>query len=167
MNTSLINIRTSLGRRNVAGVTLIELMIGLAVAGIVMAFALPSFRNSAQNAAIRSATMDLVTALNTARAQAVALRSDVIVASVGGAWPQGWIIQYPATSVETDQTFTPPDALQIVEAGAATTVTFNTMGLPNAALAFSICDGRANEIGRLVSVSRSGRVTSENLSPCL
>ena len=167
MDISPTDRNASARRQSAAGMTMIELLMAMAVVAIVMAFALPSFRSSTQNSAITSATMDLVTALNTARAQAVSLRSDITLAAVNGNWVEGWEIQYPATAVEQNQEFNPPGGVQIVEAGGLNQVVFDMMGLPDNALAISLCDGRPNETGRAVTLSRAGRVTSENLNPCL
>ena len=166
MDIALTHTTLSARRSAVSGMTLIEILIGLAVAGIVLAFALPSFENSSRNSALRAATMDLVTALNSARAQAVVQRANVTVTAVAGDWNQGWIVQYPAAAVEEDSEFTPPGGVQMLEVGGINTVVFNQVGLPDAALDFNICDGRANETGRRVTVSRAGRVVTEDLSPC-
>lgn len=61
------------------GFTLIELMLGILVAGVLLALAVPSFQNLMANNALRTASADLVTAINTARSQAVSLRKDVIL----------------------------------------------------------------------------------------
>lgn len=167
MDTQKTHTSTAFSPARMRGVTMIELMIALAIAGIVLAFALPSFENSARNSAIRSSTMDLVTTMNTARAQAVALRRQVTVAANAAGWSDGWQIQYTADVAEDDRTFSIPSGVNLVEGGANTSVVFNPMGLPSTQLVFSICDGRADETGRRVTISRSGRVNTEDLNPCL
>lgn len=74
-----------------SGFTLIELVVTLAVVGILVVLATPSFNDFFEKSRLRGATDDLVTLLNTARAEAVKLDRDVNV-SLGGtttAWCAG------------------------------------------------------------------------------
>lgn len=77
----------------VRGFGLVELVVTLAVAGVLVAIALPSFREVGINSAVSGTTNELVTALNTARAEAVKRGAQVAVISVGDNWSTGWTVQ--------------------------------------------------------------------------
>lgn len=148
-------------RASQRGVTMIELLIGIAVASIVMALAVPSFREASRNAGIRSATIDLVAALNAARAQAVNFRTPISVQPIDGAnWNSGYLIDYPVGFTEQDTSFPINGLVQVVEVGGNNSVTFAANGIADNALTFQICDDRAGERGRQLDLSKVGRVST-------
>lgn len=63
--------------RRAAGTTLIELMIGLAVLGMLVGLALPAFRTMLNNYRIRTVAESLVSGLQTARNEAVRRNTSV------------------------------------------------------------------------------------------
>lgn len=140
------------------GFTLIELMIGIAVAGVLLALAVPSFQNLTANNALRSSTADLITAINTARAQAVNLRVDVVLEETGSSWSDGWKIKYGAGTVETDQTFTPSGSVTVTQVSGSGALTFTPSGMMSSAVTFEICDDRTKESGRQIKVGLFGTV---------
>ena len=62
-----------------AGFTLVELMIAVLILAILMAAAVPSFRDFAANSRTSAASSDLTTALSLARSEAVR-RSGTVIA---------------------------------------------------------------------------------------
>lgn len=84
----------------VQGMTMIELMIAMLVLAILVAIAIPSFREFLNNNRTVAATNDLVTALNLARSEALRRATTTIVcasadkATCSGAldWTRGWIV---------------------------------------------------------------------------
>jgi type IV fimbrial biogenesis protein FimT len=83
------------------GFTLIELMTAVMVAGVLLAIAIPSYREMTRNNRISSATNDLVSAFATARSEALRQSTPVsICASTDGTscstvatdWKTGWIV---------------------------------------------------------------------------
>lgn len=110
------------------GFSLIELMVALAVLGIVFAVGLPGMSAWIQNTNIRTATEAGLSGLQLARSEAVSRNADVqIVFDAAGGWSVstvsgGTVIQIrPSgeTSSSVAVAFTPNDA---------TTVTFNGFG---------------------------------------
>jgi len=82
------------------GFTLIELMMTLAIAGILVTMAVPSFSEVIKNNRLITQENDFVTTLNLARSEAIR-RSDRITVckssnqvscSGAGGWEQGWIV---------------------------------------------------------------------------
>lgn len=147
--------------RRQAGVTLVELMIAMVILSIIMAFGVPSFRESTANAAIRGATMDLVAAINTARADAVNLRAVVDMDPADAAdWSSGWVLDYPAPHADEGRSFAVATGVQVSETNALVTLQFRPNGTVDNEAIFRICDGRTAETGREITLNRLGRVTT-------
>lgn len=80
-------------RRAESGFTLPELMIVLAVAGVLAALAVPSFQSLTQSQQIKNASFELFSSLSLARSEAIKRNANVTVAPVvAGDWGQGWTI---------------------------------------------------------------------------
>ena len=78
---------------NIQGFTLIELMVTVAIAGILMSVGLPSFNQTISNGRLTSNINKLVTAFNYARSEAVKRNQSVTVIKIGGGtgnWTGGW-----------------------------------------------------------------------------
>jgi type IV fimbrial biogenesis protein FimT len=67
------------GRRKLAGFTIPELMLTIAVAGVLAAIAIPSMRDFNRNARLTSAVNDLLRSTQTARSEAITRQSNVVV----------------------------------------------------------------------------------------
>lgn len=148
-------------RRKQTGVTMIELMIGIVVLSIIAVFAVPSFQAASANAALRSTTMDLVTAINTARAGAVNLRVPVqLVPTDAADWSQGWSLVHGAGQATEDRDFTAKPGVTVTEDNGLVLIEFRANGTVNVESDFTICDGRAGERGRSLSLNRVGRMTN-------
>lgn len=75
------------------GFTLIELVVTLAIAGIVLGVAIPSFNSMMASNRLTAYANQLLTALNLARSEAVKRGLQVIVGRKGNtnkAWESGW-----------------------------------------------------------------------------
>ena len=67
--------KTESKSRNQRGFTIIELMVGVVVAGVLLAIAVPTFNDFQARNALRSTSADFIAAVNTARIQAINLRT--------------------------------------------------------------------------------------------
>ena len=99
------------------GFTLIELMIALALGVILLTLAVPSFRSTIQNNRATAAANDILTALNTARSEAIKRGTPMTICSSGNGsscagstdWSTGWILFTDLNSNGTlDDNGTPP-----------------------------------------------------------
>lgn len=85
-------------QRCAVGFTLVELMVVIAIAGILTALALPSFSTAIRNSRLAGATNEFIGAVNLARSEAVRTnRGGTVCASsngssCGSSWADGWIV---------------------------------------------------------------------------
>src|SRR5512133_2253989 len=77
------------------GFTLVELLVTLAVAGILASLAMPSYREFVANQRIKTASFDLMSSLTLARSEAIKRAAQVTVAPAGGTWANGWSVTSP------------------------------------------------------------------------
>jgi type IV fimbrial biogenesis protein FimT len=98
--TDLFIHKAAKGSAPAQGFTVVELMITVAVAAILLALALPSFRETIVSSNVTETTNQLIGDLNLARSEAVRRGTLVAVISTSGtnSWDGGW-------RVETDGDF--------------------------------------------------------------
>jgi type IV fimbrial biogenesis protein FimT len=163
------------------GTTLMELMMALTVLGIVMAIAVPSFREITANSRVSAATNDFVTALTIARSEAlkrgsitrICSSTDQANCSGSNNWETGWVVFSDLNNnaaVDADelvQVWLPLTA-GTTALGTASDLAYspNGMGLlPGGAFQVDItppfCSG--DKVGRIV-VSVVGSPTSSRLA---
>jgi type IV fimbrial biogenesis protein FimT len=124
--------KTSAPASGHAGFTLVELMLTVAILGILLGIALPNFTEMIQNQKIRSATSDLFGALIYARSEAVKRNSSVNVVSSDTEWQSGWTVETAGGTVLKRQD---PYAPLTISGPAGGSITFGSNGRPSAASA--------------------------------
>lgn len=78
--------------RKQSGVTLIELLVTIGVVGVLMLIAVPSFQSYIGTQRLRSASSDIVAALNIARSEAVKRNTDITIEVADSDWEDGWTV---------------------------------------------------------------------------
>lgn len=148
------------------GFTLVELMVTVAVLGIVLTIAVPNFRAFILGGRMTGYTNDLLSDLAYARSEAVKRAANVTVCAssdgttcTGGDWQGGWVVRDAAGNVlKLRETLEGTTTLT----GAAT-VTFNGNGrmvLPVAAATLTLAPGHPGVDGRQIQIELSGRARS-------
>lgn len=162
------------------GATLVELMMTLAVMGVLAGLSMPYLKDMLSNWRITSQTNELLSDLSIARGQAAALATTVTVcassdgATCTGTWDQGRIVFTDANADAAISTgdqllrYTPAinSATSLVAANLATTgrIQFRPTGMATGATGtgatFKLCDYRTGAFGRTITVSPFGRSSS-------
>jgi type IV fimbrial biogenesis protein FimT len=157
---------------NIKGMTLIELMITLAIAGVLIATAAPSMRQFIQNN--RSATQinELQATLNLGRSEAIKRNNNITICrssngtSCMGTWEDGWIV---FIDHDLDGSFDDgvDEVLQVhgglVEGNtlsfSQTRISYANSGLARAGSngVFIHCDSRGTQHARALLIGPSGR----------
>src|SRR3989338_5256795 len=89
-------------RRLSSGFTLTELLIVVAIAGILAAIAIPGFQSLTQSQQIKNASFELFSSLSLARSEAIKRNSNVTVTPKSTAdWGQGWTIKSGSESIKS------------------------------------------------------------------
>ena len=117
------------------GFTLLELLVVIAVAGILASFALPSFREYMGIQKIRAAAFDVSAAILAARSEAIKRNASVTMVQAGGNWKNGWTIVSAGNTLGTQGAFS---GLVITNSASAGTLSFGNDGRLAATSNFTI-----------------------------
>lgn len=155
-----------LNLRGQAGMTLVELMIGLAVFGILVMMALPDYTAWIQNTKIRNAAESVQNGLQLARAEAIRRNTDVtFVFGTASDWTVNVVT--PASTVQSRSSAQGSAGVTVALLPAsATMVTFNALGRigvnADASAAFTQVDFDVPTTVLPAAKSRELRVTVSN-----
>lgn len=167
----------------VRGFTLVELMVVIAIVGILAALAGPSWTHLMARNAVRAAVNDLNASLQFARSEAVRLNSPITlcpstdaITCVNTGFENGWIVRTgPLANAPLQQVLQDTLPRQKVRAGvvgaAQSALTFLPNGLPIGAFAgvtIAICptDASLNALTRTMVISRAGRMNLAQPGAC-
>ena len=146
------------------GFSLIELLIVVAILGVVAAIAAPNFQNTIENNRVNSAAEGMRDAIAVARTEAIRRGSSVWIEPdcTPANWSCGWKLMHSGDSdpIRTGDT---PSAVDVSLDGTATRITFNPNGtfVPNNTFFVfrpqgETTGGRALELNRGLRICRSG-----------
>lgn len=162
------------------GFTLIELMVTIAVLGLLLSIAVPSFEQVMLDSRRTSDVNELLLSLNLARSEALKRNRHVTICkSDDGAtcatgttpWKKGWIVFVNNGSANVSSVEAGEEILLVkgrlkksIDLTPSATVTdfasFRPDGRVNAPAAFTLCDKRGADHARGIFVSATGRPTS-------
>lgn len=157
-----------MSRRDTAGFTLIELMVAIAIIGILASLAAPSFSGLIASQRAKGVATDLHVALIKARSEATKRNANVTLSPNTGGWQNGWQI-YPtatATNILDNHAATNGVAISAAISGGATTVVYQNSGRVQGTVSFDITASSGSASShRCVSVGLSG-LPSVKASSC-
>lgn len=166
------HVTRAVGRaRRLAGFTLIELVVVIAIVAVLLALATPYFGNAALNGQLTGLANTLVATMSQARGEAIkrnatatlCMSSDGATCTTTGGWEQGWILKAMVSGTDTVLHSQPaaPGGFKITETiGGATSIAFPPIGLMSSSYAFKVCRATPS-VGaqdRSVTLSTTGRV---------
>lgn len=143
--------------RGVAGFSVIELMVALAIMSLLMGVAVPAFNGMVASQRVKAVTTDLHSSLLQARAEAVKRNQAIRIRPPAGStdWGEGWVIPNPATPSSDTSPLAPLQRAEGVEITSdATYFEFRASGRVES-------DGTRNSDGELILQIASG-VDSSN-----
>lgn len=136
------------------GFSLLELMVVVAIMGILMALAAPAVTEWLASQRVRETAADLHMSLVRARNEAISRNFAVAVTPEGGNWASGWSIANPNFSGQFIEQHADVPGATISGAG---TITFTQVGrLQGAAVAIKIT-AEGTGLARCITIDTAGR----------
>ena len=146
-----------------SGFTLIELMVVVAVLGLLASIAIPSFQSILASQRMRSVAFDMMTDLLFARSEAIKRGENVVLAPATGGWTSGWTVRVSSSSELVSQK--PGVGSSVTFLSSPASVTYDQNGRVSnisSSANFALTDGTRN---RCISIDPSGRPKS-SLAGC-
>ena len=160
-----------------SGFTIIELMVALAIAAVMMMYAIPAFNDFTVQRQMSANVNAMVSALNYARSEAARLGADTTVQAIDASdsndeWGPGFCVTQgdPGNCVASFRVFALDGAPTFDAQGALDnqdSLTFNSRGLLQGTLqgTIQLCGADADEDpGRVISINTIGRASVLDLT---
>jgi type IV fimbrial biogenesis protein FimT len=148
-------------RRAARGFTLPELLVVVAIAGILLAAGLPSMAEFVHAQRVKTASFDLYSSLVFARSEAITRNSTVKMEPISGYWTNGWTIKDSSGNLLRELGAVPNVNITLVPT-SATHIEFRGSGRLNAATKpqFELSSSGSTPQSRCITIDLSGRPTT-------
>lgn len=155
--------------RTLAGFTLVEMMVVMAILGIVMAYGVPGVRDLLANQHMKSASFDLVVTAMFARGEAVKRAIPIYVAAPSGNLTSGWCVQLSPSIACSPSSPNLNVTMRIQKPASGVTyrffsgtapITFNRAGRLASQVKVDIVDNELSALRRCVTIDVSGNARS-------
>jgi type IV fimbrial biogenesis protein FimT len=144
-------------RRRLAGFTVTEMLIVVAIMGILAAIATPYMGDMIRRQRIKTAAFDVFASLSFARSEAIKRNTAVTIQPTGGNWAAGWRITDSNNNLLRQQS-----GWDTLDVGGPASVVFASSGRASALASFSLSSsGVYASSFRCVKVDLSGRAISK------
>ena len=146
--------------RGTAGFTLLELMVVVAVAGVLVSMGLPSFREALQLQRTKAVAAEMHLSFLLARSESIKRATNVAITRSAGGWVGGWTVAPGDKSVDAANAISIECSTDsdISAETCPASVTFARSGRPTALIEFRFFMTNEPTVqARCVSVSLSGR----------
>ena len=147
------------------GFTLVELMIGLAIAAIILTVGIPSFNDLVRKNQMTTQANELIGALNLARSEAIKRGSSVSITSTSGDsnWKDGWSV---ADGGETIRVYAAQKGQHtLVSDGGDSTYSYDPQGFINNNDTISLCLN-SGATARRITIAASGHAHVDGSYVC-
>lgn len=147
------------------GFTLVELMIGLAIAAIVLTVGIPSFTETIRSNRMTTQANELIGALNLARSEAIKRGTSITIASTSGGanWKNGWSIDDGGESIRI---YTAQDGDHtLVSDGGDSSYSYDSQGFIGSTDTVSLCLN-SGDTGRRITIAASGHAHVDGSYVC-
>lgn len=118
------------------GFSLVELMVGLVILGILIGIAVPSYRSIIAEQRVRATVTDVHAAIVLARSEAIKLNRQITLAPAAGGWATGWGIASPVAGQPALLVHTLSSGVGITGPNAG--VVFSASGRVSSAVEFEV-----------------------------
>lgn len=171
---SLAASRRQAGAFSVRGFTLIEVMVVIAILGVLASMAAPSFRSIIERWQVKSTTESLVSSIYLARTEAMKRGGGVQLARGcdSGGWECGWVIRIPdpadASKFVTLRTIEAQHNVTVSRSPDASVITYNRSGQSDSLISrFTIqTKGSTSDAVSSICMSSAGQLRQTKESTC-
>ena len=139
------------------GFTLIEMMVVITVAAVLMAVAVPSFRDLIVGQRVKTAAFTFTGAAVFTRSEAIKRNADVVLLANSGGWQNGWSVKVGATVLSQQEAFAGDVSIASVSPKVtATQITYQSSGRLSTAVDDLQVGDTAGGHARCISFDLSG-----------
>lgn len=147
------------------GFTLIELIVTVAIAGILLSVALPNLSSFTAEMRAKNTAFEFVGDIMTARSEALKRNEAVLIQAKSASWANGWqVVSSSSAEVIRDRKAL-PSGMTLTPTNAATAVTFDPTGQVNgltSTLKFEIAASDSSARPRCIVMTPTGSARTKS-----